>query len=371
MNSGIDLNFTINSDYSKLNPPQFSKILNLYNTILVPQILNNDIKVNIGDTITIIDHTTNKKYSQTVVIDCGFVDLAYKSYYFFHIANGLTLNSNNSYSVQIQNNTIPLSTNIDNSSSAKLIIGLLILSDNHKYKFNKKYDSILNINNINYKVSILDILNKFNYYIANKNTTIIKILDHKNYNILQQINNNITIDKYIRPLFNYNFPLGSINIDILGVSDPVEYQIYLNNKTHIVNSKKITIQNLESGQYSIRIIDKDGPVTINKLNNNYYNNNIFNFYIPEHQYLINNYSNNLLKKPFNDIKPIKGLCNLMINLSYNKPIEIIGPDNFYYSSDTDYFSLNNIKSGEYTIIQDNKSKKVNIHMNNTTYINGL
>jgi len=370
----MDLNYRITSDYSTINPPVYNKILNLYNTILIPKNLCN-INVNIGDKIYITNLTTQKKYSQTVVIDCGNINLGYEDYYYFYIANGVTLKQDVKYSLTIDNVVLPLSLSINQRSTAKLIIGLLVLSDNYKYEFDGHNSAIINMYNKNYKISIADICNKFNYYVANKNTTIIKILDNSNFRTIQEINT-ITpqTDKFIRPLFNHNFPLGSLIIHILGVSDTIEYQICVNNNIYLVNNNKITIQNLESGQYSIKIIDKNGPVLINTLNNNAWNKDFFEIYIPEIKNSINTATTtNIRSLPvfYTKTTPKPGLSNIMINLPYNQPVEIIGPNNFYYKSDNGYFYLNNIQSGSYTIKQNNQSHTYNVHTNDTTYINGL
>lgn len=373
MLSGINVDFSIKGDYTKLNPPIFYEIMNLHNTILIPKNLLSNFSINIGDQILIMDQTTNKKYTQTVVIDCGDINLGYQNYYYFYIANGLKIKNGHSYSIVLNDITIPLSLTMNMQSSAKLIIGLLILSDNYKYEFNLKENIILNIDTKQYKLSIIDILNKFNYYVANKNTTIVNILDNKNFNNIQAINtNSIYTNKFIRPLYRQNFPLGSISIDIDGVSDNIEYQIYLNNSGYLVNSKKITIQNLQSGQYSIKIIDRNGPVLITKLNNNSWNKDYFDINIPQIQpNIIDKYNIAQLPQFYEKTQPKPGFGNLMINLDSTTPIQITGPNNFIYNSNTGYVVLNDMISGDYIIKQQNLIKTARVHTNDTTYVHHI
>ena len=110
---------------------------------------------------------------------------------------------------------------------------------------------------------------------------------------------------------------------------------------------------------------------INKLNKDDWNKDYFDIFIPLIDNKTTNYRISSLPSFYTKTTPKPGLCNLMINLTYSKPVEVMGPNNFYYRSNIGYFNLNNIQDGQYTIIQNNKKNIFNIFTNDTTYINNL
>lgn len=375
MDSGIDIDYSITSDYSKLNPPSFVKILDLYNTIIIPVSLLDSFNINVGDSIQIIDHN-NKDYkiTQKVILEHGMVSLGFQDYYYFYIGNGISVSDTNSkYSLIFNNHTFPLSLRFDNPDTVKLIMGLLVLPDNYSHTIYREQNHIINIDGKDYKIYVDDYINKLNYFVANKITSLIKVLSPTNYRALQHLNNsNNNISKYIRPLCNSNFPLGSVKLNITnkGVLYPIEYQVCVNNNKYLVNSNTITIQNLEAGQYTIRIIDRNGSLSIHQINNQILDKEIFDITIPQVEYTTD-YRIGTLPVLYKKSQPINGLANIMINLSYNDPVEIFGPNNFYHKSNIGYFGINNINGGNYTIKQNNTIKDFMIFTNDTTYINGL
>lgn len=375
MDYGINIDYSITNDYSKLNPPNFIKILDIYNTIIIPVSLLDSFNINVGDSIQIVDHANkNYKITQKVILEYGKINLGFQDYYYFYIGNGISISDTNSkYSLIFNNQIFPLSLKFNNPNSVKLLIGLLVLPDNYSYTIYKQQNHIINIDGKDHKIYVADYINKLNYFVANKNTTLVKVLSPINSQILQYLNNsNLNISKYIRPLCNSNFPLGSLKLNITnkGVFYPIEYQICVNNNKYLVNSNIITIQNLEAGQYTIRIIDRTGSLNIDQINNEIWNKETFDIIIPQAEYNTD-YRIKTLPTLYRKTQPINGFANLMINLSYNDPVEIFGPNNFYYKSNIGYFGIDNILGGNYSIKQNNITKDFMIFTNDTTYINGL
>lgn len=376
MHSGINIDYTITADYSSNYLPSYIPILDIYNTVLIPIEFLENLEINIGDTIGIVNSTTNQKYTQTIVIEYSKIILNYQEYYYFYIGNGLFIDDHNqNFILQLNDHTFPLSLKLANPHICKLIKGLLVLPDNYSHTIYKQTNHLMNIDNNEYKVYVIDLINKFNYFLANKSTTLIKILHETNYEVLQNINtSNQYVTSYIRPLCNPNFPLGSLSIQISnnnGVFYPIEYELCVNNNKYLVNDYNIKLQNLQAGQYSIKIIDKSGLLNINRLNNQDWNTDSFNILIPSVNNNNNEYRTMSLPSLYKKTKPQPGLCNIMINLMYSEPVEIFGPNNFYYKSEIGYFGINNINSGYYTIQQKDQSKQYLIFANDTTYINEL
>ena len=230
---------------------------------------------------------------------------------------------------------------------------------------------IINIDNTENKVKIINLYNKYNYYAANKHTTILDILDNDNFNILSLINNGAYKTKYIRPLYNTRFPLGSLSLSInnSGGVFNTEYKIFINNKSYLIKNNLINIKNLASGRYSIKIIDRNGILRINNLNGQPLDQDMFELLIPEVR--SQDYSKNskgTLPPLRQKTKPKKGLCNIMINLEHNQPIEIFGPNNFYQKHKSGYKILNDVADGSYTILQNDHKFATKANPNDTTYV---
>lgn len=374
MYNRININYSLTKDYSALNQPSFVNILKIYNLVLLPITNDTVYNLSVSDEITFFDKINNTKFTQKIVISTGHITIYGLKYFYFYIGNGIPV-SNNEYSILLDDSKIDLSTRLSPIHSAKLLIGSLILDDDYQYLFDKDIPILLNINKQYYKTNMVDLINKYNYYAAFKNNSILLILDNNNIDILQAINNHYLVDFSIRPLFFRDFPLGSIMLSIsysngVLINDPLEFKILLNNKSIFLRGNTINIINLVSGQYAIKIVDRSGLLYIDHLNGQPIDKDNFSFEI---QSVSDNYQlNNIaLPLPRQYKQPLNGLSNLMINLNYDKSITILGPNNINYKYDNGYQSILNTIPGEYTIIQDNKSKSFILYPNHNTIVSTL
>jgi hypothetical protein len=367
MSNRISVEYTTTKDYSINHPPQFIPSLNIYNTLLLSSNL-----YNISDSVKIINETTGQIIEQIIGIDTDKIILADTEYYYYYIVNGIKRTYNTKYSILIGDTKTPLSTSLYSAHSPKLIMGSIILPDDYSSIFTRYSDGIINISNNNLKIKIYDIFNRYNHYVANTTTSTLQVLHNDNLDTLQKLNDIDLSQSYIRPLFNTYFPLGSISLVLKpenGVSNSeISYQLMLNNKSYLVNSNTIEIKNLVSGTYSIKIIDRNGPLQVYKVNNNILDSDIFTIDIHSQDNRISATGSLLL--PLNKTKPNKGLSNIMINLDSSLPIEIYG-NNFYSQSDIGILQLYNVIPGLYRVIQNSVIYTVKAHPNNTAYVGNL
>lgn len=372
MNRTINIDYEFTGDYTKINPPVFLPVTKIYNLILLP--VNDSKKYNIkkSDTVKILDKNTNTILNQKCLFSCDNININDQEYFYFYIANGITNPEHDQYAVVLNNETINLTTNTTNKA-AKLLIGSLILDDDYSYMFDINIPLVANINNKNYiKFNITNKVNKYNYYKALTNNTILFILDSNNLELLNTINSSDSHYITIRPLYYANAPLGSLSIKIsnyIGVSynNAPEFKVFINNKSYYINSNSLNIKNLASNNYTIKIIDKNGPLIIGNLNGQEYNNNEYSIFIP----LI--YDDYKLDKPALPIPrdnrpPSPGLSNLMINLDNNISFELLGPNNTHKMYNGGYQSLYNISSGDYIIKYNNQFKSFYIPADTTINI---
>jgi hypothetical protein len=360
----ININFNTKPDYSYLNPPKFFKIHKIFNTVLVPK---NQMTDNIypSDTISILKN--NKLIKQKVGLDCGTVTLYDTEYYYFYIIPGFiddTIIKN--YEIFIGNQQLKLKTYLDPTTSAKIINGIVILPNNYNYAFFHTNYSIILTDNKNILTNITKHESKYNYYMANTNNTILHILDSKNIDSIYAINNCLT-DIYIRPLFNYGYPLGKLIIDSDGVSNS---RIKVGQNIFSFNGH-ITIDNLPSGKYNISVLDsKNEPITIGNLNNNTYEKNNFDVDIDKIYYKDNGPSSipsmTILGKSKQD------MSNLTVNIKPNSTkFELYGPNNFYRKYNTGYQQLLNIYPGNYNIKYNNTNKNILVIKNDNNYYSNI
>ena len=370
----IDIDYQVRSDYTAIDPPKFVSILNLYNLILIPINDKNNALCNfsISDEIKIYNKNTNKYYYQKVVLSCGYIKLSNTEYYYFYIGNGIS-SPPDQLVLQHNGQNYDMSTSLDQSANIKLLKGLLVLSDNFSYMFNTNDQAIINISDKQSLVKITKIENKYNFYKANTNSTILHILDESNFNLLYNINNPYSTNVLIRPLCYLNSPLGGFKISIkddIGVSnDEFKYKIFINNKGYFINNV-LDIKNLAGGSYSIKIIDKIGLIQIGNLNGQLVNSDSFKINIPtvKDEYKILEHKLPHLHKR---LEPNTGQSNVMINLPYNKPFEIFGPNNFYRQYKYGHQAIYNVSGGEYIVKSENMTKNFFIIKNTNNYISSL
>lgn len=355
----IDIEYTTTSDYTKLNPPKFIKPNKILNTVLIPR---ESIKNPIVPTDTVTFIIGNKTIKQKVGLDSGIIQLYNRYYYYFYIVPGLTYQFNNSYSISIENNIVQLNTYFDSSYSAKLINGLLVLPNNFNYAFNHTNYGIILYDNKNILTRIFKQDNKYNYYMANTNNTLLYILNNENTKSLYEINNNFQ-DIYIRPLYNRNYPLGSCRISSKGVNDC--RLLFGNNILKFKNT--ISIEHLPVGKYNIRFLDKDNNlITINTANNKIINKDTLEINIDQKKFTTTT-SSSIVTTAHLD-KPALGTSNLIINLKpYKTQFELIGPNNFYRKFYIGYQQLHNILPGEYHIKSKSINDKILVIKNDNNY----
>lgn len=357
----IDIGFSTTPDYTGLNPPKFVKISKIYNTVLIPK---HDVPHFVQPADTISFGIDNRTIKQKVGLHSGFITLYNKEYYYFYIIPGFPSDAFNkkSYSIFIGDKQLSLNTFFDSSYSAKLINGLLILPNNFNYTFNHTNYSIVLANNKNLFTNIIKQDNKYNYYMANTNNTLLYILNSQNTTSLYELNNSFQ-DAYIRPLFNKNYPLGSCKISAKGVSN---YRLLFGNNIFRFKDS-INIDHLPAGQYKIVFLDnKDNPITINTVNNNIIQQDSFNISIDRRQAPKTTQSS-ILTVPYLD-KPDINYSNLVINLKpYHTTFELFGPQNFARKYNTGFQQLHNIIPGEYYIKYQDINVKILVIKNDNNY----
>jgi hypothetical protein len=374
MSNRINIEYSITKDYSSLNNPNFVNILRIYNLILLPITNDTNRQPTVSDEITILNKTKNSKITQKVVLSTGYIQIFDREYYYFYIANGIP-ETNDEYCLLINNQPVELSKKLSPQHSAKILIGGLILDNDYRYMFDEKIPLLLNINNQYIKLSMTHMINKYNHYTALKNNTILFILNNQNINILQTINSSYLQYFMVRPLFYKDFPLGSFSMKISNYNgvlngDGSTFNLLLNNKIIAVDGNEIYIENLVSGSYSIKIIDRTGFVYIDYLNNQLLDKDSFSFIIPS---MDNSYQlgKQALPIPRQYVQPQKGLANIMINLAYDKPIQVSGPNNISYHYYSGYESISNTIPGKYIVTQEGLSRCFDVYANQTTTISTL
>lgn len=357
----LNIRYSTTPDYSGLNPPQFVKILKIYNTILIPiDQIGNEIQP--SDTVSFL---YNKKIiKQKAGIGNGTVKLYNKEYYYFYIVPGFS-----SYipdSIILNDQSIKLNKHFDPQYQAKIVNGLLVLDNNFNYLFSHINYAITLVNNKNIFTNIIRFENKYNYYSFNTNNTLLHILNPINNACLYELNNTYS-DIYIRPLFNKNYPLGRCLISSEGVSN---IRIKIGNNIFRFN-ETINIDHLPSGNYNIVFLDKDNnTIDISTLNNKSWNKSNFNIKIDK---LVSNQSTqSSLTEAAQFSTPKKNFSNLLINIyPYNTAFEIFGPNNYYKKFSTGYQKLENIESGIYNIKFRNTNKEILVIKNDNNYFSNL
>jgi hypothetical protein len=259
------------------------QIERIYSLILIPQKLITNI--NTIDKIKIINQ--KKKYEQSVVFCKDELTVGNNKFYAINIAPGFRVDhllEKNNYSLVLDNNEYKLDLVLTSSDSPKLLIGNLILSDNFYNRFNDNDNIELNINNKNIRAKIKNRFNKYNYYIGEKITTVLELLD---YNTIYNLNSNIIYSSCtVRSLDTKTTKRkGSIILDFYDPPTDLMVSLSSHNTKVIKNTEnigsKLYFTNLEKNNYIIEIFNKydiDNKYSIN------YNNNIvdkLNIEVPE------------------------------------------------------------------------------------------
>lgn len=353
----LNITYSTKKDYSTANPPKLIKIHKIYNTILIPSNIISS-KINVSDDVSFL---MNKKIiRQKAAIKSGIVKIYNREYIYSHIAPGFIDRIPDE--IFVQDKPIRLSKYFDPQYCAKICNGLIVLPNNYSYAFNHTNLGVLSSDNKNMMIHILSQQNKYNYFMANTNNTILGILDSTNTEPLSLLNNSNN-NCYIRPLFNKNFPLGSCYIESKGVSN---IRIKFGNSIFALNNN-INIDYLISGKYNIVFLDdKDNPILIDKVNDRAFGKYNLEISIDKDNNSYNKISSLLESNNFG--APKKNYCNLLINLyPYKTKFELFGPDNFYQNYSNGYQKLYDIAPGTYTIKFKNRSEDITVIKNDNNY----
>lgn len=239
----------------------FTPIKQLYCCILVPIDLESLCNINTTDKITIIDHTTNKQYTQSVIFDRKYITINNQNHLAFFIAPGISIDNfiNSNLSLLYNNNTYELNYGLTKKNICKLIIGLFILSDNYLYKFNTNDTIQLYRDNTFISGKVYSVKNKFNYYSGNKITTILDVLNTDNMNLISFLHQDLFTKTYVRSLSTLKYDqLGSI---VIKSNANQKYNVtclnYSNNDiTNFELLNRLEIDDLPAGNYNIKIQDE-------------------------------------------------------------------------------------------------------------------
>lgn len=362
----IELEYSTTKDESILNPPQYLKIDKIYNLIIIPhkEEYKEFFDIQPSDSILI-----NGK-AHKVAISSGSIELNNQKYFYFYLAPGFKYVYGRSYNITYQNLNINLDIILSSKYSPKILYGLLILPNNFYYLFDKHKNLIVSDGQISFETKIIDIFNKYNFYMAQKNNTIINILDPSNIQTLKTINQDYQDSIFIRPLFNNNFPLGSIRFLVKGVNSMCGISIEginYNKKLLVESNKSFLIDNLSFGNYTIQLFNKEGPLVVDYVNSVLHNSSNLDIGIDKINTPKNSQQSSLLNF-YNRTQPSKNKANLLVNLPVNDSFEIFGPNNFNQQFSSGYQYLQNIAEGYYTIKTKNNQKSLFVVKNDNNYI---
>lgn len=396
----IGASYRTRADITHNNYYSFSQVEKIRNTIIIPKNKFPELTSFVPGDIIKLYHKNRKSniIDQTIVFDAKTVTIDNKEFYQFYIANGIKLRGlstleNNNYILNYQDVEYPLSLQF-NKEKCCLLIGCLILSNDYSFAFHKNDTIELDIDGSRYKTRLTNITNKMNYYLPMINTTIL-FIENSNRSIIQAINND-TNSFYVRSLStkksqNKGNIILKIN-DTKGVSNTykVSCEGLDNDFSQIYyTTSDLRIGGLDCGNYKVKIVDAmDRPVVmindelisddsfiVNILGSEQAEyNQIINKLISKQSIEIKSLESNqkTLKKLFKPSAPQIGLANLLINIRpYDSKVEVFGPDNYYYNSNSSYELINNINPGKYKIKINDKSTECYIIKNTTHYINEI
>lgn len=350
----ITLKYSTTKDESILDPPQYIQLDKIYNLIIIPHTEQYSSVFNIKPSDSVL---INGKYHK-VALSSGKILLNNQEYFYFYIAPGFKYKLKSEYTIQIDESIHKLDTYFSSKYSPKILYGLLVLPENLLYLFRNHKTILVSDGSKHYETNLINSYNKYNFYMGHKNNTILDILHPNNSPILKLINQEYQNEIFIRPLYNPNFPLGSLTLTFQGVNYNCGLSIDSDkySKKLLIDPKQtFTIDNLSFGQYTINLFTKDGllfskTITIDKVDKEEISSksSITNFYIKKN--------------------PLKDKANLLINLPLHETFEIKGPDNFFKQFNNGYQYLQNISEGYYTITGKNFEKTIYVIKNDNNYL---
>lgn len=252
------------NNYYKPSPVEL-----IYNTILIPIDKYPDLEnYEISNKVTIKNGRTKGIFEQSVVFDNGIIELNNTKYRYFYIAPGIRINNKNlekqDFVLSINNQEINLNLLFTNPN-AKLLIGILVLSNNYYYYFDNNDIGILYINNKKIKCNLVSKINKYNYYMSRRINTIINIMDNKNLDIFYELNNSIIITsaKIQSQIITKSSNKGQIALNKLSKSN-IPHSVKCigvdNNfkNEYNMSGRRLYINNLSKGKYRLDISNNLG-----------------------------------------------------------------------------------------------------------------
>lgn len=241
----------------------------IHNTILLPvdkfpNLENSDIP----NKITIKNIRTNGIFEQSTVFDNGIIEFNDTKYRYIYIAPGIRINNKNlekkDFVLSINGQEINLNLLFTNPN-AKLLIGMLVLSNNYYYYFDNNDIGILYINNKKIKCNLISKINKYNYYMSRSINTIINIMDNKNLDIFYELNNSTIISsaKIQSQTITKSSNKGQIALNKLSNSNTTHSVKCIGVDNNFKNEynmsgRRLYINNLSKGKYRLDISNNLG-----------------------------------------------------------------------------------------------------------------
>ena len=288
----IHADYTTTADYSAHSYFPVVPVEYVHNLILIPSEIFPELSsISLGDSVTLLHKKRpNVKLNQSVVLECGNVNIFNKNYYYFYIGIGIRISSfislaENDYELYYGDKHYPLNLVFNNQySGCKLLVGALVLPDNYNYCFNQKDQIGIYTNNQIHTAIADNILNRANVYFPLKMNTIILPSLETHTSLLSLLNSRSTTKEIsVRSLTTKpNMTLGTLDLNIYepntttkGVSNSYSYTvdcvgIYHQYTNRFYTDNTLKIKDLPTGKYYVSIRDRDNryPELINKRSNN-------------------------------------------------------------------------------------------------------
>ena len=290
----IKASYRTKADYSRYSYFEPIGLEPIYNLIMMPK--TTQLTININD-IVYIKHKDQKYHNkQFVVFESDIINIFDQDYYYFYLANGITISEDifsqqDDYSIIINDIEYPLNLIFNDFNNNKLLRGAMVLSCDALYGFKNEDIIQLNMDNI-YSGRIKTAFNKFNYYMPTTNNTILILDISLSLDILSAMNDYSSC--YLKGMVRsyttrINNNKGSIAITItphnnITLND-YEYTVFCecidNDYNKIMHTNnKLELTDLTSGTYTIKIIDSMGD-SIRMINDHMINEDSFDIYIAD------------------------------------------------------------------------------------------
>tara|TARA_B100002019_G_scaffold135241_1_gene116569 strand:- start:7200 stop:9134 length:1935 start_codon:yes stop_codon:yes gene_type:complete len=276
--SPIKVNIKHSADYASNQPHTLTTLPKVNNLVLINKKNISDLFMNKLQNIK-LQHD-GPSIDQRICMDYGDVSIGNQKYYYFYITPGLDSTKNKSSIMTIDNKEFIVEHNTVFNSSNKLICGSLFIRNDQSYAIQNDVKLELSSN----ENTMEAICSKF--YVSKGLYLSFDILSYVNFISSSKSNNYNKILKFINTYSdisvesNYNIlnKHGEIYCSVYNI-DPDSCRAELidsnNKKTlHNISNNQLSIKNLVSGDYKLRILD-DYNIAKNYNNNeidsDYYN----------------------------------------------------------------------------------------------------